>query len=51
MNPRQEKAPLTQHAATVRALALSSAVVAAVAATAVTGGALRLMLARILARK
>lgn len=51
MTPRQEKAPLTQQAVTVRTLTLGSAVVAAVAATAITGGALRLMLARFLARK
>jgi hypothetical protein len=44
--PRQEKAPLTQQALTARALALGGAVIAALAATAVTGSALRFLLSR-----
>jgi hypothetical protein len=44
MELRQEKAPLTQHALTVRALALGSA---AVAGLVVTGVALRRLLARL----
>ena len=43
----REKAPLTQHALTVRTLAIGGAVVAALAATAVTGSALRFLLYRL----
>jgi hypothetical protein len=50
MQPRQEKAPLTQHAVTVRTLALGGAVVAALAATAITASALRFFLGRLLTK-
>ncbi len=47
----QEKAPPTQHALTVRTLALGGAVLAAGAATAVTGSALRVLIGRFLVRR
>jgi hypothetical protein len=50
MPERQEKAPRTQHAATMRTLAVCGAALAAVAATAITGGALRLLFNRLAAR-
>ena len=51
MPARQEKAPLTQHAVAMRTLAVGGAVVAALAATAVTGGALRFMFARLVPKR
>jgi hypothetical protein len=51
MSHRQEKAPLTQQALTIRTLAVSGAVVAvAVAATVVVGNSVR-WLDRLLGRK
>ncbi len=44
---RQEKAPLTQHAVTVRTLAVGGAVIATLAAAVFTGSTLRLLVNRL----